>query len=150
MVVPSLTVIVHIRFSPFSSLGDVEVGAPALDATCPLVQDQRIAFCLLINKVCVSVLWSPRRVNKTDDSSWIVGNSETDLSLFCEFNQRDPTTRKAPFEQIHDRDRESCSSQRQRGENVAWDSGLCARGETERCWSIPHNKKEERWAYGCV
>jgi len=73
--VPSLTAIVLIC-SPFSFLGDVEVGATALDATCPLVQDQRIAFCLLINQVCVSVLWGPRRVNKIDDSSWIVGNPE--------------------------------------------------------------------------
>jgi hypothetical protein len=67
---------VLIGFSPFSFLGDVEVGAPALDATCPLVQVQRIAFCLLINQVFVSVLSSPRRVNKTNDSSWIVGNPE--------------------------------------------------------------------------
>jgi hypothetical protein len=35
-----------------------------------------VALCLLINAVCVSVLWGPRRVNKIDDSSWIVGNAE--------------------------------------------------------------------------
>jgi hypothetical protein len=33
-----------------------------------------VALCLLINAVCVSVLWSPQRVNKTAYSSWMVGN----------------------------------------------------------------------------
>ena len=46
-----------------------------------MVQHQRIGFGCF-NPECVSVLWSPRRVNKTDDSAWIVGNPEVMPPIF--------------------------------------------------------------------
>src|ERR1700681_1966225 len=56
-------------------------------------------------------------------------------------------TRKGLAAGVHLRGRESCLSQRRRGESVAADPGLLAPAATGRCWSTPRKKREENRAY---